>query len=121
MNDRTTEGRLIAHRRLLRLILHELAAMSDGERVGRSLQELSTFRGGQDDPGGVGADRSDIELAAAEEVRRILGDLPNRADNAPEPVRPAGPENVEEGHEQWDSVDEASDESFPASDPPPHP
>jgi hypothetical protein len=33
-------------------------------------------------------------------------------------VRPAGPESMEQPPEQWDRVDEESDESFPASDPP---
>jgi hypothetical protein len=33
-------------------------------------------------------------------------------------IRPAGPENMEHPPETWDEVDEESDESFPASDPP---
>lgn len=33
-------------------------------------------------------------------------------------VRPAGHESTRDDHEPWDEVDEASDESFPASDPP---
>ena len=33
-------------------------------------------------------------------------------------IRPAGPENMEDPPENWDQVDEESDESFPASDPP---
>ena len=32
--------------------------------------------------------------------------------------RPAGPESMRDPPDQWDKVDEASDESFPASDPP---
>jgi hypothetical protein len=32
--------------------------------------------------------------------------------------RPAGPEAMRDPPPQWDKVDEASDESFPASDPP---
>jgi len=33
-------------------------------------------------------------------------------------VRSAGPDNMRSDHEEWDKVDQASDESFPASDPP---
>ncbi|HVY86130.1 MAG TPA: hypothetical protein VG943_13430 [Caulobacterales bacterium] len=36
----------------------------------------------------------------------------------PPPVRDAGPENMEHPPKDWSEVDEASDESFPASDPP---
>jgi hypothetical protein len=32
--------------------------------------------------------------------------------------RPAGPESMRNPPPSWDKVDEASDESFPASDPP---
>jgi hypothetical protein len=32
--------------------------------------------------------------------------------------RPAGPESMRDPPETWDKVDEAADESFPASDPP---
>jgi hypothetical protein len=36
----------------------------------------------------------------------------------PTPVRPAGPEAMRDPPESWDEVDEESDESFTASDPP---
>jgi hypothetical protein len=34
------------------------------------------------------------------------------------PVRPAGPEAMAHPPKEWDEVDQAADESFPASDPP---
>ncbi|MEI9900738.1 MAG: hypothetical protein WDN31_12145 [Hyphomicrobium sp.] len=36
----------------------------------------------------------------------------------PTPVRPAGTEDMRDPPKKWDEVDESSDESFPASDPP---
>ncbi len=33
-------------------------------------------------------------------------------------LRPAGPDEMRSPPKEWDEVDEASDESFPASDPP---
>ena len=39
-------------------------------------------------------------------------------DEATRPVRPAGPGSMRNPPKTWDDVDEESDESFPASDPP---
>lgn len=42
-----------------------------------------------------------------------------QADGSANPVRDAGPEAMRDGQARtWSSVDEASDQSFPASDPP---
>jgi hypothetical protein len=41
-----------------------------------------------------------------------------RPKGSPEPVRPAGAESMRNPPKEWDRVDEASDESFPASDAP---
>ncbi|MGE6697289.1 hypothetical protein ACQKH5_06330 [Hyphomonas sp. NPDC076900] len=35
-----------------------------------------------------------------------------------QPVRDAGPETMKDPPAEWDEIDEAVDESFPASDPP---
>lgn len=45
------------------------------------------------------------------------GELPGAADQ-PAPIRSAGPEGMRDGPRRWDETDQASDESFPASDPP---
>lgn len=37
---------------------------------------------------------------------------------ANEQIRPAGPDSMRDRPKTWDDVDEAADESFPASDPP---
>ena len=42
-------------------------------------------------------------------------DAPNAK---PKKVRDAGPDAMENPPKKWNEVDEASDESFPASDPP---
>ena len=43
---------------------------------------------------------------------------PGEGDGVPTPVRPAGPGQMRDPPKAWDEVDESSDESFPASDPP---
>ena len=45
-------------------------------------------------------------------------DKPGKESGVPTPVRPAGPEDMRDPPKKWDQVDESSDESFPASDPP---
>jgi len=47
------------------------------------------------------------------EIRRPL---PVRRN--PPKIRDAGPENMSSPPRKWDKVDEAADQSFPASDPP---
>jgi hypothetical protein len=41
-------------------------------------------------------------------------------DGADVQIRPAGPDAMRDKPGKWDPVDEAADESFPASDPPAH-
>jgi hypothetical protein len=118
MNQETVEGRLLAHRRILQLIVGELAGTAAGERVQSLLRERSMLQDGQEDPGAVETAGMGLELAVAEEFRRVAEGLPGAATGASEPVRPAGPDAMQDPPRDWDDVDEAADESFPASDPP---
>lgn len=120
MNHEALEGRLLAHRRVLQLIVTELAGSEAGERVQSLLRERITFRDGQEDPGAVEAPGTEIGLAVADEFRRIVDGLPPFSSAATPPIRPAGRESMRDPPEAWDEVDEASDGSFPASDPPAH-
>ena len=119
MEQDDLEGRLLAHRRILQLIVGALADTPAGERVQSLLQERSTLQDGQEDPGAVETAGMGVELALAEEFRRVVEAAPTHAASKL-PVRPAGPESMRNPPQQWDNVDEASDESFPASDPPSH-
>jgi hypothetical protein len=64
--------------------------------------------------------RAIIREAAAQ--RPAAGRLPPPQDSGEQPrrVRPAGRNTMRNPPRDWDRVDEASDESFPASDPPAH-
>ena len=46
-------------------------------------------------------------------------DVATDGEDCIQPVRPAGPDAMRDpARRPWDNVDEAADESFPASDPP---
>lgn len=112
MEDKTLEGRLLAHRRILQLILAELATTPAGERLRSELDARATLQGMQEDPGPNGG--AQIEPAVAEELRQIVAGISHDTGY----VRPAGTESMRNPPKEWDEIDEASDESFPASDPP---
>lgn len=50
--------------------------------------------------------------------RAALADDESLPEGAPATVRAAGPGAMRDPPQEWDDVDEALDESFPASDPP---
>jgi hypothetical protein len=55
---------------------------------------------------------------AAYGVRRMSQPRPCRPAPPTFRIRPAGPEVMDNPPEEWDIIDEQSDASFPASDPP---
>lgn len=66
---------------------------------------------------GTGKDGDTREQAAA--IDKDSAAQEHVRDGDPNPVRDAGPDEMrDEDGEGWDAVDEGSDESFPASDPP---
>lgn len=54
---------------------------------------------------------------ASDDQTAYAGGLKSRQDNFSK-VRDAGPQEMSNAPKTWNKVDEASDESFPASDPP---
>lgn len=66
------EGRLLAHRRILQLMVGALAGTPAGERIREQLGARSTMQDGQEDPGAVETEGMAVELALAEEFRRIV-------------------------------------------------
>ena len=61
----------------------------------------------------LNGDKKDPRFAPALSGRRPPGPVGNSGN-----ARPAGPEAMRDPPRNWSKVDEASDESFPASDPP---
>lgn len=76
MNQETLEGRLLAHRRILQLVVAELADTPAGGRIVALLRDRATMQDGQEDPGAVETAGMGLELAVADEFRRIVEGLP---------------------------------------------
>lgn len=76
--------------------------------------------------GGPAEHRSRAAVTSEHRARPVRKPQPTKPIAKAEPAaeaaeganRPAGPEAMEFPPEDWDKVDQASDESFPASDPP---
>jgi hypothetical protein len=64
------------------------------------------------------AARAHEQVAAGMAGRQDESAKPQTPQGAVGGARPAGPEGMDYPPQHWDEVDEASDESFPASDPP---
>jgi hypothetical protein len=73
------EGRLLAQRRILQLIVAALAGTPAGERIRERLGERATMQDGQEDPGAVETAGMAVELAVADEFRRIAEGIPDFA------------------------------------------
>lgn len=58
------------------------------------------------------------KIATASKGTEPAAFAPGEATGGPVEVRTAGPEGMRSDPPQWDRTDQASDESFPASDPP---
>ena len=82
------EGRLLAHRRILQLMVVALAGTPAGERIQGLLAARETLQDGQEDPGAVETDGMALELAVADEFRLIAEGIPRGApDEAPDSGR----------------------------------
>ena len=92
MEQDDLEGRLLAHRRMLQLIVGALAETTSGERLHALFRDRSTMQDGQEDPGAVETAGMGVELALAEEFRRTVEGIPENAPPATGAVRLAGPE-----------------------------
>jgi len=67
------EGRLIAHRTILQVLMREVAARSaDPEHLWTALQDLYQFQDHEEDPGVIPSEAYGIEAAAAAEIRRLV-------------------------------------------------
>ena len=75
MNDHSLEGRILAHRHILLIILRELAGTPAGDRIQSTLRERSTLRDGQEDPGAVDTPGLAIGLAVAQEFQKIAEEM----------------------------------------------
>lgn len=70
--------------------------------------------------GAMGAGLASKTLGRQKNRRRAVYKDAGEPDRDYGQVRPAGAESQRTPTEDWDKVDEAADESFPASDPPSH-
>jgi hypothetical protein len=89
LSDESVEGRLIAHRQLLSLIVAGLGA-PDEERIWAFLDERSVFQDAEEDPAALPTPAHGIQLALADELRlisekaRVLADRRDGAEDPPD-------------------------------------
>ena len=97
-------------------------ANSAGIKASGADGALGAGRTGGFSPGGricVSGEIEEEKLAVARATFAEIGALQVRLELAPQDIRSAGPDATRDRPRRgWDEVDQASDESFPASDPP---
>ncbi|WP_116087413.1 hypothetical protein [Tropicimonas sp. IMCC34011] len=76
----TIEGRLLAQRKVLSMILSHLSASGNAESLMDRLRQESTFEGFEEDPGEGEGCAFAIEESLAEEIRAILRGVDARSD-----------------------------------------
>lgn len=81
MTPETLEGHLIAQRKLLAMIIAELAEQGGETRIWDFLEERSVMQDHQEDPGAVPTEALAIEAAVAEEMS-LIADAARRHRNA---------------------------------------
>ncbi len=82
----TLEGRLIAQRKILALLLARLPA-EEAPALWEYLAERSTMQDAQEDPGAVPAPGVGIEVAIAEEIRLISEEAKRHTGRDPQKPR----------------------------------
>ncbi|MDT0682045.1 hypothetical protein RM543_05065 [Roseicyclus sp. F158] len=76
----TIEGRLLAQRKVLSMILSHLSGGGNADALMDRLRQESTFEGFEEDPGEGEGNAFAIEESLAEEIRAILRDVDARSD-----------------------------------------
>jgi hypothetical protein len=116
MSDLTNEeieGRLIAQREVLRVLLQRMLGYSGASQLVSELEELLDVQNHQEDPGALPSKAFAVEGAKLRELELILEGAIPRAAGRPRrtPGRAEDPETLEE------QLEEGLEDTFPASDP----
>ena len=78
MTSETIEGRILAHRRILGLILAEMVQSGAAPDLLDALDDAQVMHDGQEDPGAVPHPALGVGLAMADETREIVAAMRRR-------------------------------------------
>lgn len=78
MTAETIEGRILAHRRILGLILAEMVQSGAAPDLLDALDDAQVMHDGQEDPGAVPDPALGVGLAMADETREIVAAMRRR-------------------------------------------